>query len=128
MKKAVSIFILSLFFSCQKKENLNFVACHSLIKSDTIKETRMDRGIIKLTSWHNKHYYVYDWSDLEYNDSFPKWIKDHNKPDYSLKEYQFEPRISDIDVPYVLFKKEKDCYFYVVKYGDTLKFKIPDEK
>ena len=72
-------------------------------------------------------YDVYSDCQLIYKKTFPSWIKDMGKPDFSVTEYKFEPKISDIEIPYVIFKKQNDEYFYVIKNTDTLKFKIKSE-
>lgn len=65
-------------------------------------------------------------SALIYDRTFPSWIQDHNKPDYSFNKYVFKPSISDIDVPYIMIKKKNKCYFDIVKNKDTLKFTIAE--
>ena len=74
----------------------------------------------------NKTHYLHGNSFLVYKDSFPKWIEDHGEPDFSFDEYIFEPSITDIDPPYVLYKFKDEKYFYVVKNNDTLKFELGD--
>ena len=46
------------------------------------------------------------------------YIKDN------FEEYKFEPHITDIAIPYVLFKRKNENYFFVIKEKDTLKFKL----
>lgn len=83
----------------------------------------MDRSILTLKN-SNFSYDVYDWSPLIYSNTFPNWIEDHHAPDgtFGGQKYKFEPRISDIDVPYVLFKRKNENYFFIIKHSDTLKF------
>ncbi len=124
MKYILTIFLISLTFqSCFNNNKLNgFIEVQSEIKSKKIKTVTINRGILTL----NKTHYLHGNSFLVYKDSFPKWIEDHGEPDFSFDEYIFEPSITDIDPPYVLYKFKDEKYFYVVKNNDTLKFELGD--
>jgi hypothetical protein len=124
MKYILTIFLISLTFqSCRHNNKLDgFVEVQSEIKSDTIKSVTINRGILTL----DKKYTLFSNCFLIYKDSFPKWIEDHGAPDFSFDEYIFEPSITDIDPPYVLYKFKDEKYFYVVKNNDTLKFELGD--
>lgn len=119
IRTSVFLFFVFLFFSCNKKENINFVKFDTTINYDTIKNIESNRGVIRL----NK-YYLSDNCKFIYKDTFPTWIKNLSKPDFSFNNYKFEPKIYDIETPYILYKKKNDSLFYVIKYKDTLKFKI----
>jgi hypothetical protein len=97
------------------------------IDFDTITKINIDRGILTMKSFRFREYNVYSWSELIYTDSFPKWIDDRHSPDFSFKEYKFVPQILDIYVPYVIFKRKGENYFYLIKNSDTLKFKIESD-
>jgi hypothetical protein len=120
MEKVIRIIIvIFLLFSCNKKENFNFVKFETIIYNDTIKKIELDRGILKLNN-----YYLGGSSQLIYKDTFPKWIKDFNSPEFSFSDYKFKPSISDIEPPYIIFKNQNDSILNVIKYKDSLKFKI----
>lgn len=122
MEKIIKIFFIVLLLnSCNKKNNFNFVKYETKIDNDIIKSIELNRGVIKLDS-----YYLNDNCQFIYKNTIPNWLKDLNKPDFSFVNYKFKPRISDIEIPYVIFKNENDSLFYIVKFGDTLKFKIID--
>ena len=114
----IFIFVIS-FESCYKKEDFNFIKFETVIQSETIKKIELDRGVIKLN-----RFYLKDNCEFIYKDTFPTWIKDLSKPDFSFNEYKFTPSIYDIEPTYVIFKKKNDSLFYIIKYKDTLKFKI----
>lgn len=127
MINSVKYFIITLLLlsiSCKKEDNLNFIEKSSFINSDTIKKLKLNRGTLTMKSIRFREYNVYSWCSLIYKDTFPTWIKDQNKPDFSFHEYKFEPTISDIDVPYVIFKRKNENYFFIIKQKDTLKFKM----
>ena len=65
-------------------------------------------GIIKLKNNNYRNYYLADNCEFIYKDTFPTWIKDLSKPDFSFSEYKFTPRIYDIEPTYVIFKKKND--------------------
>ena len=127
MKRKVlgySIFLLSLIvFACQKEGNEDFITKEMKIESDTIKKLELNRGILTMRSFRNR-IHLYSWCPLEYNKTFPSWIEDKHEPDFSFKKYTFEPCISDLDLPYIIYKEANENYFYIVKNKDTLKFKI----
>ncbi|MBC7749529.1 MAG: hypothetical protein H7Z76_13310 [Methylotenera sp.] len=122
MEKLISFMLILLCFeSCVHSNELNdFIEFKSEIKADTIKSISTNRGILTL----NKEHYLHGNSILIYKDTFPKWIKDHGKPDFSFDEYAFKPFITDIDAPYVLYKFKNEKYFFVIKNNDTLKFRL----
>jgi hypothetical protein len=124
MEKIIKFYLILLCFqSClHNKELEGFVEFEGEIKADTIKSVTINRGILTLDKKHT----LFSNCILIYNDSFPKWIKDHGKPDYSFDEYVFRPRITDIEAPYILYKHKNEDFFYVIKNGDTLKFKLGD--
>lgn len=122
MRKLI-LFLLFVFTSCNKTDQSHFITCKKAVPAQTVYKSYSDHDILTLRG-DKEEYYTYASSELVYKDSFPSWIDDRHAPDFSSKEYKFEPILSDIFVPYVLFKKENDCHFYVVKYGDTLKFKV----
>jgi hypothetical protein len=126
MKKIIQFFLLILillFMNCQKETKSSILQCNDEIKADTITEIIMNRGGICMKNLENK-YCTDSWCSLVYKDTFPNWIEDHNKPDYSFTKYTFTPQISDIDVPYVIIKKRNECFFTIIKNGDTLKFEF----
>ena len=114
--------VLFLLISCRKEDNSDFIECNTEILRDSIYKSSLNRGTLAFRG--KISYSLYGSCSLIYNDTFPDWIQDYSKPDYSFNEYVFRPKISDIDVPYLLFKKKNECYFYVVKNNDTLKFKL----
>lgn len=127
MKNSVKYFIITLVLlsiSCKKEDNSNFIEKNTFINFDTIKELKLNRGTLTMKSISFREYDFYSWCSLIYKDTFPTWIEDQNKPDFSFNEYKFEPVISDIDVPYVIFKRKNENYFFIIKQKDTLKFKI----
>ena len=120
MEKIIKIFcVLLLLSSCYKQSNFNFVKFKTKIDNDTIKSIEFNRGVVKLDN-----YYLLTNCQFIYKDTFPNWIKDFSKPDFSFVDYKFIPRINDIEAPFVIFKHENDSILYLVKYKDTLKFKI----
>lgn len=128
MGKIIKYYLLILLFyfsSCKRECTANFIKYETSITNYNIKETVMDRSILTLKN-PNCSYDVYEWSPLIYNKTFPNWIEDHHAPDgtFGGQKYKFEPRISDIDVPYVVFKRKNENYFFIIKQKDTLKFKI----
>lgn len=126
MEKITNYFMIILIiisFSCKKNNNSNFINHKTLISNDTIKITSIDRGIITMKSLY-REYLVHSWCPLVYKGTFPNWIKDNRKPIYSFNNYIFKPDISNIDYPYIIFKKENENYFYVIKNQDTLSFSI----
>lgn len=123
-KIIVYILFIFCFQSCDlNKKKGGFIEYKSEIKSDTIKLMTIDRGVLTL---NKKHYLSSSNCLFIYKDSFPKWIQDHNKPDFSFDEYVFIPRITDIDPPYILYKFKNEKYFYIIKNNDTLKFELDD--
>lgn len=122
MEKLVSfILILLCLESCIHNNKLEgFIEFKSEIQTDTIKSISINRGILTLDKKHT----LFSNCILIYKDSFPKWIEDHGKPDFSFDEYVFKPRITDIDAPYVLYKFKNEKYFYIIKKNDTLKFEL----
>ena len=105
--------ILFLFVSCKKEENFNFIECKNENKIDTITNTKLNRGVLTMLGKKDK-YYLASWSLLIYKDSFPKWIEDNNKPDFSISNYKFKPDISNISAPYIIFKDENNCFFNIL--------------
>jgi len=130
MKKIIRSFAFILiiaFISC-KEESSKFITDKTIINFDSIKRVKIDRGILTMKNFNFRgDYDVYSDCLLIYNETFPSWIKDNGKPDFSVTEYKFEPKISDIEIPYVVFKKRNERYFYVIKNSDTLKFRIKSE-
>lgn len=127
MRNSVRYFIITLLLlsiSCKKEDNSNFIEKRTFINFDTIKKIKLNRGTLNMKSVKFREYDVYSWCSLIYKDTFPTWIKEQNKPDFSFNEYKFEPTISDIDVPYVIFKRKNENYFFIIKQKDTLQFKI----
>lgn len=124
MKYILTIFLISLTFqSCLHNNKLDgFVEVQSEIKSDTIKSVTINRGILTL----DKKYTLFSNCFLIYKDSFPKWIEDYGEPDIKSTDYVFNPYITDIKTPYVLYKFKDEKYFYIVKNNDTLKFELGD--
>lgn len=115
------LFIL-LFFNCKRKEESNFIDCGQEIIINEVYRCDINRGTVSLKSFKGT-LAVTSMCYLVYEGSFPKWIKDNNKPDFSLTKYKFIPTISDIEAPFKLYKNKNECYFYVIKNKDTLKFK-----
>lgn len=127
MKKTITnltlVFIFMLF-SC-KNENQRFITSKTVANYDSIKRVKIDRGILIMENFNfTGDYVVYSYCPLIYTDTFPSWITDKRKPEFSISEYKFKPKISDIEVPYVLFKNRNEDYFYIIKNKDTLKFRI----
>jgi hypothetical protein len=118
MKKyLVLIFLFSL--SCTKN-NFTPIKIKDEINKTLINKTEINRGIVKL----NNEFYFYSNCSMVNKKNIPNWIIDKNSPEVSFKEYDFHPRITDIGVPYVLFKFKNDKYFYILKNKDTLKFEL----
>ena len=128
MKKYFIIILHLLVVSCNNYDDSHFIKKNTFIDFDTIKQLKMNRGVLTMRSLRFKRYEVYSWCKLIYKDSFPAWIKDNDKPDFSFEEYKFEPHITDIAIPYVLFKRKNENYFFVIKEKDTLKFKLDVSK
>lgn len=124
MNKYLTIFSFFLLAGCQKANEFKFVEKKTVIDFDMITKIHENRAILTMQSFRFREYNFYEWCELIYTDSFPKWIKDKHRPDYSFKDYKFHPRITDIDVPYVIFKHKDEDYFNIIKNSDTLKFKI----
>ena len=121
------ITLLLLSISCKKENNSKFIKKNTSINFDTIEKLKLNRGTLTMKSGRFKEYDTYSWCSLIYKGTFPAWIKDQNKPDFSFNEYKFEPNISDIEIPYVIFKRKNENYFFIIKQKDTLKFKIEEE-
>ena len=124
MAKYFIIPLLLFCMSCKKENNSKFINRSTSINFDTIEKVKLNRGTLTLKSTRFKEYNVYSLCPLIYKDTFPSWIKDQNKADFSFNEYKFEPIISDIEIPYVIFKRKNENYFFIIKQTDTLKFKI----
>lgn len=125
-KKALrySILLLSMIvLACKKEKNEDFITKEMKIESDTIIKLELNRGILTMQSFRN-NIHLYSWYPLEYKKTFPSWIEDKHEPDFSYGKYIFQPCISDIDLPYVIYKKANENYFFILKNKDTLKFKI----
>lgn len=122
MEKIIKcILILLCCVSCiHNKKIEGFIEIKDEIKKETITSVTINRGILSL----NENYRLFSNCSLVYKDSFPNWIQDHDKPDFSVNEYVFEPFITDIDAPYLLYKNKNEDFFYVIKNNDTLKFKL----
>jgi hypothetical protein len=119
-----SILLLSIIvLACKKQNNEDFITKEMKIESDTIRKLELNRGILTMRSFRN-YIHMYSWCPLVYKNSFPSWIEDKHEPDFSFDKYIFEPCISDIDLPYEIYKKANENYFFIVKNQDTLKFKI----
>lgn len=115
------ILIVLCFESCiHNKKIEGFIETRHEIPAETITSMTINREILTL----NKKHSLFSNSFLIYKDSFPKWIQDKNRPDISLDEYIFKPFITDIDVPYVLYKNKGEEFFYIIKNKDTLKFEL----
>lgn len=126
MKQKVLGYSMFLFFSmlaCKKTINEDFISKKMKIERDTIRVIELNRGILKLKSFRN-NIHLYSWCPLVYKNAFPSWIEDKDAPDFSFDKYVFKPYISDIDLPYEIYKKANENYFYIYKNKDTLKFKI----
>ncbi len=118
------LFIL-LFFSRKNESEDKFIDCKDVLVSETIRKVKVERGILSVSNFR-VGYSLSSWCPLVYKDTFPSWIEGRYASDFSIKGDKFEPTIMYIEVPYVLYKKANDCYFYLVKNRDTLKFKIVD--
>lgn len=116
MEKYLLIVFILLFTCCRKDNDFKFVDRKTVIEFDTITKIEENRGILTMKSFRFRKYNVYSWSELDYNGASPKWIENKN------------PTISDIEVPYVIYKRKEENYFYVVKNSDTLKFKIESDQ
>lgn len=129
MKKSrvnsIFFFLIVIILSCKREVNKDFINKAMKIETDTIRKIELNRGILKMMSFRNT-IYMHSWCSLEYKYSFPSWIEDKHKPDFSFKNYVFKPCISDIELPYEIFKNDNENYFYIIKNKDTLKFKIVD--
>jgi hypothetical protein len=120
MEKLMKLLILTLIiFSCDNKNNYNFIEYNSKINYDTINKIEFNRGTIKMNRYH-----LLTNCQLINENNAPKWIKDLSSPDFKCSKYIFKPSILDIKTPYVLFKKQKDSIFFIIKNNDTLQFKI----
>ena len=122
LKFCVFLKLLLVYNNCKKIEEKKFVNCNTTIINDSIYKINLNRGTLTL----NNNYNLYSGSPLMYDKKFPSWIKDYDRPDYSLNNYIFEPDINDIKPPFKLFKQKDSCFFYVIKNNDTLKFKITE--
>ena len=127
MEKYLLIFFILLFTCCGKDNDFKFIDRKTVIDSDTITKIEENRGILTMKSFRFRKYNVYSWSELDYKDTFPKWIIDKHKPDISVGNYKFKPQITDIDLPYVIYKRKEENCFYLIKNSDTLKFKIESD-
>ena len=117
MRKFITCCLLLLISCNQKKDKtINF---NTEIKTDTIRSYSINRGIALL---NNRNYIGFN--SLIFDKEFPSWIKDRSGATYRPDNYVFHPSLSDIKIPYVLFKRKDEAYFNVIKYNDTLQFKI----
>ncbi len=117
----VLLFVLLLV--CKKEDNQDFINKGMTIESDTIRKLELNRGVLTMRSFRNK-IHLLSWCPLQYKNTFPSWIKDKSEPDFPSKKYIFKPCISDIDLPYEIYKRKDENHFFIVKNKDTLKFKI----
>lgn len=114
------LFLIFLFSLSCTKNNFTSIQIKNEIKKTLINKFEINRGIVKL----NNKFYFYSNCSLVNKKNIPNWIIDKNSPDVSFKEYEFHPCITDIDIPYELFKFKNDKYFYILKNKDTLKFEL----
>ncbi|MBE9577419.1 hypothetical protein [Flavobacterium proteolyticum] len=126
MERLIKFFILFLILlltGCLHQEKIQgFIKVEDEITADTIESVTINRGILTL----NKKYTLFSNCFLIYKDSFPKWIEDYGEPDIKSDDYFFEPFITDIKPPYVIYKFKNEKYFYIIKNNDTLKFELGD--
>ncbi|MCU0384270.1 MAG: hypothetical protein MUF68_09425 [Cyclobacteriaceae bacterium] len=121
MEKVITILIFVFLISSCKTDNKQIeINKETELYGIEIYSESVNRGIVSF----NDTYYLFSNSALVFNDTFPSWIKDRDKADFSFKKYKFEPTITDIDVPFRLLKYKNEDFFYVIKNSDTLKFRI----
>jgi hypothetical protein len=120
LKFCVFLKLLLVYNNCKKIEEKEFVNCNTTIINDSIYKININRGTLTL----NNNYNFFGSYPLIFNEKFPTWIKDYDSPDYSFNKYIFEPDIYDIKPPYIIYKQQDSCFFYIIKNNDTLKFKI----
>lgn len=117
MKYKLTIFVVMIFFSCIEDKNLHSINFEDDLTIE-VKSSINNRGTLIL----NKHYMISSSCPLIFEDKFPDWIVQRLKPINGSNK--FEPKIYDILPPYTLFKEKQTNYFYVLKNGDSLKFKM----
>lgn len=121
MEKIVVVLVFVLLVaSCKTEDKQIEIVNNTVLNGIDVYSVNVNRGVVSF----NDRYYLFSNSELIFDDTFPSWIKDRNKPDFSFGKYEFEPTITDIDVPFRLLKYGYEDFFYVIKNGDTLKFKI----
>jgi len=86
-----------------------------------VNKIKGERGVLIM----NNKFMLSSSCPLVYHKNFPSWIID-NDPDliYTTNEYVFKPAICDIPIPYKLIKKKNTDFFEIIKFKDTLTFKI----
>ena len=124
MRKHLVALLIALSFSCQKESSYTMVDSKTVIDFDTVTKENLNRGILTLKSSKLNEYNLNSDCELIYKDTFPSWIEDYHGPDYSTKKYHFRPQISDIQLPYIIYKRKDDNYIQIIKNSDTLKFKL----
>ena len=65
---------------------------------------------------------VYPYARLK--DSQPNWLYKRVTPIIKGKEYNPTILLHDVKVPFIIMKKIKNPFFYVIKNRDTIKFKL----
>ncbi|MEA1786479.1 hypothetical protein U1E44_10285 [Arenibacter sp. GZD96] len=119
--KVLMLIFVSLASGCERKVRYTTIDKNSDLKIEVKHET-MNRGVMIL----NKKYYLIGSCPLMNKDK-PIWLKERYPPLWRPKTKEYTPRISDVQVPYTLYKLENEPFFYVLKNKDTLQFLLKTE-
>lgn len=120
----VSILTLLLFAATMiYQDSKKFDQYSTLTKSSKIQlevnEMKVDHG----SSFINNSYLVPTGTKLV--SRRPKWFKEKIQP-IGGKNSDQNPHFNDLDEPFTILKNQDSFEFKVIKYNDTLIFKIPD--
>ncbi len=118
-KKYLLIIFLFVCFSCTEDNRYKLIQLDSEIEI-FVKDTKNERGVLIL----NRSYIVSGACPLDYEIVYPDWIREDDSFFYRTKDYVFKPAICDIKPPYKLIKKKNTDFFEIIKFKDTLTFKI----
>lgn len=121
LKMLIIVVAIFIFQSCNNKYSKSFKIEEKDSLSINVTKFDMDHGVIRL----NRKHLLFSASHLVDNKSYPNWLKPKHKPLFVLPGgKKYTPSIGDVVPPYKLYKYKGDDFFYVVKYNDTLKFKL----
>lgn len=118
-KKYLLIIFLFVCFSCTEDNRYKLIQLDSEIEI-FVKDTKNERGVLIL----NRSYIVSGACPLDYEIVYPDWIREDDSFFYRTRDYVFKPAICDIPIPYKLIKKKNTDFFEIIKFKDTLTFKI----